>query len=302
MAPYVRTVKTASGATAVQVVYSSHRGSRDIERIGSARDEHEVEVLRALGRQRMTAGQGELDLGVGDPGASGALADPLPITSSRMATLWGALEVAYAAVGFGSVTGADACSRRWCWPGSSSRPASWKRYECWVRSGRWCRRTRRSSVGCRCSPRPRSGARLARACARHARIGPSSLVLFDVSTLYFETDTGDGFRETGFSKEWRLEPQITIGLLTDASGFPLMVNAFEGNRAETATILPVIRTFMAAHRLQDVTVVADAGMILAGAGTRLARERRSRNAGSPWDSFAIYVGSPSLMVAATAGQ
>lgn len=113
MAPYVRTVKTASGATAVQVVYSSHRGSRDIEHIGSARDEHEVEVLRALGRQRMTAGQGELDLGVGDPGASGALADPLPITSSRMATLWGALEVAYAAVGFGSVTGADACSRRW---------------------------------------------------------------------------------------------------------------------------------------------------------------------------------------------
>ena len=28
--PYVRTVKTASGATAVQTVCSSHRGSRDI--------------------------------------------------------------------------------------------------------------------------------------------------------------------------------------------------------------------------------------------------------------------------------
>jgi hypothetical protein len=27
-----------------------------------------------------------------------------------------------------------------------------------------------------------------------------------VSTLYFETDTGDGFREPGFSKERRLEP------------------------------------------------------------------------------------------------
>ena len=32
--PYVRTVKTASGATAVQIVYSSHRGSRDIEHLG----------------------------------------------------------------------------------------------------------------------------------------------------------------------------------------------------------------------------------------------------------------------------
>ena len=40
-----------------------------------------------------------------------------------------------------------------------------------------------------------------------------------------------------------------------------MVSAFEGNRAETRTMLPVIEKFMAAHRLPDVTVVADAGMI-----------------------------------------
>ena len=65
----------------------------------------------------------------------------------------------------------------------------------------------------------------------------------------------------GFSKEHRLEPQITIGLLTDATGFPMMVNAFEGNTAETTTMLPTIEAFMAAHRLRDVTVVADAGMI-----------------------------------------
>ena len=54
----------------------------------------------------------------------------------------------------------------------------------------------------------------------------------------FETDAGDGFGESGFSKERRLEPQITIGLLTGAGGFPLMVSAFEGNRAETKTMLP----------------------------------------------------------------
>ena len=65
----------------------------------------------------------------------------------------------------------------------------------------------------------------------------------------------------GFSKERRLEPQITIGLLTDAAGFPLMVSAFEGNKAETKTMLPVIEAFMAAHQLPDVTVVADAGMV-----------------------------------------
>jgi transposase len=41
------------------------------------------------------------------------------------------------------------------------------------------------------------------------------------------------------SKERRLDPQITLGLLTDATGFPLTVAAFEGNKAETATMLPV---------------------------------------------------------------
>ena len=40
-----------------------------------------------------------------------------------------------------------------------------------------------------------------------------------------------------------------------------MVHAFEGNKAETETILPVIQAFAAAHRLPGVTVVADAGML-----------------------------------------
>jgi hypothetical protein len=61
---YVRTVKTASGATAVQIVYSSRRGSRDIEHIGSARDDAELEVLKAVAWQRLAAGQAELDLGL----------------------------------------------------------------------------------------------------------------------------------------------------------------------------------------------------------------------------------------------
>ena len=39
-----------------------------------------------------------------------------------------------------------------------------------------------------------------------------------------------------------------------------MVSAFEGNKAETKTMLPVTGKFMTAHRLPDVTVVADAGM------------------------------------------
>jgi hypothetical protein len=52
---YVRTVKTASGATAVQIVHSSRRGSRDIEHIGSAHDEAQLAALRAVARQRLAA-------------------------------------------------------------------------------------------------------------------------------------------------------------------------------------------------------------------------------------------------------
>jgi hypothetical protein len=103
--------------------------------------------------------------------------------------------------------------------------------------------------------------RLAGACAAHIGLGPATLVVYDVTTLHFETDEGDGFREPGFSKERRLDPQITVGLLTDVSGFPLMVHAFEGNKAETKTILPVLGAFAAAHQLPEVTVVADAGML-----------------------------------------
>jgi transposase len=42
-------------------------------------------------------------------------------------------------------------------------------------------------------------------------------------------------------------PKITIGLLTEVTGMPLMVDAFEGNRAETKTMIPPVQRFVAAH-------------------------------------------------------
>jgi hypothetical protein len=112
-------------------------------------------------------------------------------------------------------------------------------------------------------------------------LGPASLVLCGVSTLYFETDAGDGFREPAFSKERRLGPQITLGLLTDATGFPLTVQAFEGNKAETATMLPVINAFKTAHQLTDVTVVADAGTISEANQAALQSRRALIRVGRP---------------------
>jgi Transposase DDE domain len=255
--PYVRTVKTSSGATAVQIVYSSRRGSRQIEHLGSARTAAEVELLKAAARQKLAAGQGELDLGLGTSAPGG----PLPITSSLMGHLLNGVSRAYDVLGFGQATGGDEVffqlvAARVIEPVSkldSLRVLE----EAGLAAASYPTLNRRLPVYARASWRQR----LSAACAAHAGLGPASLVLYDCSTLYFETDAGDGFRESGFSKERRLEPQITIGLLTDESGFPLMVSAFEGNKAETKTMLPVIESFMAAHDLPDVTVVADAGMV-----------------------------------------
>jgi Transposase DDE domain len=255
--PYVRTVRTASGAIAVQIVYSYHRGSRQIEHIGSAHDDAELELLKAVARQRLAAGQGVLDLGPGFGGGGGLL----PITSSRMGHLLDGLAHGYEVLGFGRATSKDEVFRdlvlaRIIEPVSkldSLRVLE----EAGVAPVSYATLKRRLPAYAKESWRRK----LAAACAAHAGLGPASLVLYDVSTLYFETDEGDGFRESGFSKERRLEPQITIGLLTDQHGFPLAIHAFEGNMAETRTMLPVIESFMAAHRLPDVTVVADAGMI-----------------------------------------
>lgn len=238
MSSYVRTVRTSSGAHAVQIVYSSRRGSRSMVHIGSAHDEVELELLKSVARQRLAAGQGVLDLGLNDrqPPRGG----PLPITASRMGYLVDAVEHAYRRLGFDKATGGDEVFAqlvlaRIIEP-TSKLDSARVLAEAGVQPWSYRRLKRRL---------PTYGteawrARLARACAAHAALGPASLVLYDVSTLYFETDAGDGFREPGFSKERRLEPQITIGLLTDQTGFPLMVNAFEGNKAETTTMLPVI--------------------------------------------------------------
>jgi hypothetical protein len=66
---YVRTVRTASGATAVQVVWSSRRGARQIEHLGSAHDGDELAALKVVAEQRIAAGQQQLDLGL-DAGAA----------------------------------------------------------------------------------------------------------------------------------------------------------------------------------------------------------------------------------------
>ena len=99
----MRTVKTASGATAVQVVWSSSCGSRSMDHIGSAHTPEDVEVLKAVARQRMIAAdQDEFDFGDGRPRRRA-----LPIRRSRAEHLWNALSVGFERLGFDTASGGD---------------------------------------------------------------------------------------------------------------------------------------------------------------------------------------------------
>ena len=84
-----------------------------------------------------------------------------------------------------------------------------------------------------------------------------------MTTLYFEAEKEDDLRKVGYSKDRRVDPQIIVGLLVDRHGFPLQVGCWEGNKAETSTIIPIVEAFQAAHGIAELVVVADAGMLSA---------------------------------------
>ena len=105
---------------------------------------------------------------------------------------------------------------------------------------------------------------IAELCFAHVMAsGDVSLILYDVTTLYFEAEHEDDLRKVGYSKERRVDPQIVVGLLVDRNGFPLEIGCYEGDKAEKHTILPVVRQFQARHGIEAIVVVADAGMLSA---------------------------------------
>jgi len=215
-------------------------------------------ALNTAAARRLTEGQQTLDFDVGDAEIVGG---PLEIVSSRMAHLWDGLYAAYSRLGFDRAADGDDVFRDLVLARIIEPTSKADSLRVLAETGVDTVSYRTLTRHLRLFAAPAFTQALSKTCAAQAALGPASLVLYDVSTLYFETDKADGFREPGYSKERRLEPQITIGLLTDATGFPLAVHAFEGDKGETKTMLPVINAFKKAHQLTDVTVVADAGMI-----------------------------------------
>jgi len=254
---FVRKVRTASGATAVQI--AERQGGRDmvLEHLGSAHTDAELSALLEVARRKVYPGQGELDLAVGSVPAG----QPV-ITGKSSALLWHVLSGAYARLGFDAL-GDEAFKQlvlaRVVEPVSKADSV---RVLDELGVEHVSLRTMFRSLA-RCQERGYRD-QVAAACFAHATAhGDLTLCLYDVTTLYFEAENEDDLRKVGYSKERRIDPQVVVGLLVDRGGFPLEVGCFEGNKVESATILPIVKAFAERHQLADIVVVADAGMLSA---------------------------------------
>lgn len=250
---FIRKVKTKSGATAVQIAHKVHGQIIRIDHLGSAHTDEELQLLLELAREQLRAGQ----LSLLDRPSS------LKITLGQTVSglLLDILTEQYHYLGFDQLTDEDfasLCVARIVEPVSKldslrvlaelgvTGLSKNRLYRCLARAVAHDYR-----------------ATIAKCCFERANQGGLQLVLYDVTTLYFEIQKEDDYRKPGMSKERRLEPQIIVGLLVDQRGFPLDVHSFTGNTAETTTILPVLEQFRRQHQLEPVTVVADAGMLSA---------------------------------------
>jgi hypothetical protein len=111
-------------------------------------------------------------------------------------------------------------------------------------------------------------ARIERAlAARH--LGSGSLVLYDVSSTYVE-GTHCPLAAFGHSRDHRPDRrQIVFGLVTDARGCPVAVEAFAGNTADPATLETQIDKVRTRFGLSEIVLVGDRGMLTSARIERL---------------------------------
>lgn len=241
-----------------------------LEHVGSAHSPVELALLESEARRRLVPeGQQELDLGIAS-GTKDSLVRPVPTayqakaTGSASRVLWEVLENAYGRVGFDAV-GDEVFKQlvlaRVVEPASKSdTPRVLTSLGVSSFSVRTFHRCLERVVDldyqdkvCRTAFKYATGQ------------GRLALVLFDTTTLHFESEKADELRAMGRSKEGRFGPQVQYGLLTDRTGFPLEFVLFPGNKGETRYFVPAIQALVDRHgsEIEDLVIVADAGILSA---------------------------------------
>lgn len=90
-----------------------------------------------------------------------------------------------------------------------------------------------------------------------------SVIFYDMTTLYFESEDEDDLRKIGFSKDGKFnKPQIMIGLLVGQYGYPIGYDIFKGNTFEGHTLLPVLENIQKKYGFKKKPIViADAALL-----------------------------------------
>jgi len=87
------------------------------------------------------------------------------------------------------------------------------------------------------------------------------VLLFDVTTLYFESTDSDDLRNFGFSKDCKFnQTQVVLALMTTTDGTPMGYELFAGNTSEGKTLINVIEQMKKRFELEHVVLVADRAM------------------------------------------
>src|SRR5208283_3242039 len=88
-----------------------------------------------------------------------------------------------------------------------------------------------------------------------------SLVLYDLTSVYFEGDGPAGISHYGHSREHRSDrPQVLLAVAADAQGVPLHLEVLRGNRGDTTTLQALLATLRRRFGIREAVFVFDGGM------------------------------------------
>jgi transposase len=88
-----------------------------------------------------------------------------------------------------------------------------------------------------------------------------SLVLYDLTSVYFEGKGPEGLGAYGYSRDHREDrPQILLAVATDQEGVPIHLEVLRGNRADTTTLQGLLATLQRRFGLEQAIFVFDNGM------------------------------------------
>jgi len=90
---------------------------------------------------------------------------------------------------------------------------------------------------------------------------PVSLVLYDLTSVYFEGAGPEHIARYGHSRDHRNDrPQIILAVATDPAGTPLHLSVLRGNRADTSTLQGFLKILQRRFGIREAVFVFDGGM------------------------------------------